>query len=82
MFANAPNSNSVKPDIAIDSQPEYQETNLPIEGLSHKQMKQLTDLSISSIRSKASRGILVIAKDGFTYSYDKNPQILKWIRIS
>ena len=49
--------------------------------LSHQEMKQLTDLSLSSIRNKASRGKLITAKDGFTYRYDKNPQVLKWLRL-
>jgi len=51
-----------------------------LEGFSHQEMKLLTDLSLSSIRSKASRGKVITAKDGFTYRYDKNPQILKWLR--
>jgi len=51
-----------------------------LEGFSHQEMKLLTDLSLSSIRSKASRGKVITAKDGFTYLYDKNPQILKWLR--
>lgn len=50
-------------------------------GLSHREFQQLTKYALSTIRSKASRGDTVIASDGFTYRYDKNPQILKWVRI-
>jgi putative ATP-binding cassette transporter len=80
MFTNAPNSNSIKPDITINNKSEDQEIVHPLEGLSHQEMKLLTDLSLSSIRSKASRGNPITAKDGFNYCYDKNPQILKWLR--
>jgi putative ATP-binding cassette transporter len=82
MFTNAPNSNSIKPDITINNKSEDQEIVHPLEGLSHQEMKLLTDLSLSSIRSKASRGNPITAKDGFNYCYDKNPQILKWLRTS
>jgi putative ATP-binding cassette transporter len=82
MFTNAPNSNSIKSDITINNKSEDQEIVHPLEGLSHQEMKLLTDLSLSSIRSKASRGNPITAKDGFNYCYDKNPQILKWLRTS
>lgn len=80
MFTDAPNNNST-PDITINNESELEaEITRPPEGLSHQEMKLLTDLSLSSIRSKASRGNVITAKDGFTYRYDKNPQILKWLR--
>ncbi|CCI31682.1 ABC transporter ATP-binding protein/permease [Microcystis sp. T1-4] len=82
MFTNTPKNNSVKPDITINHGSESPETHQSLEGLSHQEMKLLTDLSLSSVRSKASRGNLILAKDGFTYRYDKNPQILKWLKIS
>ena len=82
MFTNAPNSNSIKPDITINNKSEDQEIVHSLEGLSHQEMKLLTDLSLSSIRSKASRGNPITAKDGFNYRYDKNPQILKWLKTS
>jgi len=82
MFTNTPKDNSVKPDITINHGSESPETHQSLEGLSHQEMKLLTDLSLSSVRSKASRGNLIVAKDGFTYRYDKNPQILKWLKIS
>lgn len=82
MFTKTPNGNSVKPDITINHESESPETHQSLEGLSHQEIKLLTDLSISSVRSKASRGNLIVANDGFTYRYDKNPQILKWLKIS
>ncbi|MFN6462893.1 MAG: ABC transporter ATP-binding protein/permease [Nostoc sp. DedVER02] len=51
------------------------------EGLSHKEMSELTSYAINTIRSKASKGETIVARDGFTYRYDKDPHILKWIRI-
>ena len=51
------------------------------EGLSHAQMKELSDYSLSSIRSKASQGKSITGKDGLTYRYDKDPKILKWLRV-
>jgi len=79
MFTNAPSNNSITPDITIHNGSEP-EIVYSLEGFSHQEMKLLTDLSLSSIRSKASRGKVITAKDGFTYRYDKNPQILKWLR--
>ncbi|MFN6565569.1 MAG: ABC transporter ATP-binding protein/permease [Nostoc sp. ChiSLP01] len=52
-----------------------------IEGLSHKEMSELTSYTINTIRSKASKGETIAARDGFTYRYDKDPHILKWIVI-
>jgi putative ATP-binding cassette transporter len=49
-------------------------------GLSHKEMQQFTDYSLSSIRSKASLGKSITGKDGFTYRYNKDPSVLKWVR--
>jgi putative ATP-binding cassette transporter len=51
------------------------------EGLSHKEMSELTFYAIKTIRSKASKGETITAKDGFTYRYDKDHHVLKWIRI-
>lgn len=50
-------------------------------GLSHKEMTELTDYSIKTIRSKASKGESITTRDGFTYRYDKDPTVLKWIRV-
>ncbi|WP_418006694.1 hypothetical protein [Nostoc piscinale] len=51
------------------------------EGFSHKEMSELTSYTIKTIRSKASKGESIAANDGFTYRYDKDPHILKWIRV-
>ena len=34
-----------------------------------------------NIRSKASQGKSITGKDGLTYRYDKDPKILKWLRV-
>ncbi len=51
------------------------------EGLSHKEISELTHYSISSVRSKASKGASITTRDGLTYRYDKNPSVLKWLRV-
>ncbi|MBE9036362.1 ABC transporter ATP-binding protein/permease [aff. Roholtiella sp. LEGE 12411] len=50
-------------------------------GFSHKEMQTLTDYSLASIRSKASLGKSITAKDGFPYRYNKDPNVLKWVRV-
>ncbi|MEH2155510.1 ABC transporter ATP-binding protein/permease [Nostoc sp.] len=50
-------------------------------GLSHKEISELTNYSISTIRSKASKGDSITTKDGLTYRYDKNPNVLQWLRV-
>ncbi|MHC5848501.1 ABC transporter ATP-binding protein/permease [Nostoc sp.] len=52
-----------------------------IEGLSHQEMQMLTNYSIGTIRSKASKGQSITTKEGLTYRYNKNPKILKWVRL-
>ncbi|PHM11554.1 ABC transporter ATP-binding protein/permease [Nostoc sp. 'Peltigera malacea cyanobiont' DB3992] len=52
-----------------------------IIGLSHKELQTLTDYSITTIRSKASQEKSVTTKDGVTYRYNKNPEVLKWVRV-
>ncbi|MBD2440611.1 ABC transporter ATP-binding protein/permease [Nostoc sp. FACHB-110] len=51
-----------------------------IVGLSHKEIQNLTDYSLSTIRSKANQGKPITTKDNVTYRYNKDPQVLKWIR--
>ncbi|MFN6466415.1 MAG: ABC transporter ATP-binding protein/permease [Nostoc sp. DedVER02] len=51
------------------------------EGLSHKEISELTNYSISTIRSKASKGDSITTRDGLTYRYDKNSSVLKWLRV-
>lgn len=49
------------------------------EQLSHQEIQALTNYSISTIRTKASQDKPVKTKDGLTYRYNKNPQVLKWV---
>ncbi|NEU78537.1 ATP-binding cassette domain-containing protein [Nostoc sp. UIC 10630] len=77
-----------KPKITIDVTPNNKSKTQPeiltdigkIVGLSHKEMQALSDSSINTVRSKASQGKSITAKDGFTYRYEKDPEVLKWIR--
>ncbi|MEH1869662.1 MAG: ATP-binding cassette domain-containing protein [Nostoc sp.] len=77
-----------KPEITIDVSPKNESQTKPeisieigtVESLSHKEMQTLTDCSINTIRSKASLGKSITANDGFTYRYDKDPKVLKWVR--
>ncbi|QDL09653.1 ABC transporter ATP-binding protein/permease [Brasilonema octagenarum UFV-E1] len=52
-----------------------------IEGLSHKEIQILTNYSLSTVRSKASKGQSITTKDGLTYYYNKDPKVLKWVRV-
>ncbi|MEH2059371.1 MAG: ATP-binding cassette domain-containing protein [Nostoc sp.] len=52
-----------------------------IENLSHKEMNELTYYSVSTIRSKARKGESITTKDSVTYQYDKDPKVLKWVRV-
>ncbi|MEH2155327.1 ABC transporter ATP-binding protein/permease [Nostoc sp.] len=71
----------VLPNNESQSQPEISPEIGTIIGLSHKEMQTLTDTSINTIRSKASLGKSITTNDGFTYRYDKNPNVLKWVRV-
>jgi vitamin B12/bleomycin/antimicrobial peptide transport system ATP-binding/permease protein len=51
------------------------------EKLSHKEISELTNYSISTIRSKANKGDFITTRDGLTYRYDKNPNVLKWLKV-
>lgn len=51
------------------------------EGFSHKEISELTNYSLSTIRSKASKGDFITTRDGLTYRYDKNPSMLKWLKV-
>ncbi|MBD2496630.1 ABC transporter ATP-binding protein/permease [Nostoc sp. FACHB-280] len=68
----------VLPKHELKIQPELAVT-ATIIGLSHKEMQTLTDYSLATIRSKASQGKSVTAKDGKIYYYNKDPKVLKWI---
>ncbi|QLE48460.1 ABC transporter ATP-binding protein/permease [Nostoc sp. C057] len=51
------------------------------EKLTHKAMNELTSYSLSTIRSKASKGEFITTKDGIIYRYDKDPNVLKWVLV-
>ncbi|MBW4596063.1 MAG: ATP-binding cassette domain-containing protein [Brasilonema angustatum HA4187-MV1] len=75
--------------ITIDVSPKHQSQKQvqilaeidKIKGLSHKEMQTLTDSSINTIRGKASLGKFITTKDGLTYRYNKDPKVLKWVRV-
>ncbi|MEH2381372.1 MAG: ATP-binding cassette domain-containing protein [Nostoc sp.] len=77
---------SQKEQITIDIYPKN-ELKIKLEsaaiatiiGLSHKELQILTDYSLTTIRSKASQQKSVTTKDGVTYRYNKNPEVLKWV---
>ncbi|WP_392534063.1 ABC transporter ATP-binding protein/permease [Nostoc sp. C117] len=77
---NAEITIDVSPNNQSRSQPQISTNISTIVGLSHQQMQMLTDSSINTIRSKASLGKSIAAKDGLTYRYDKDPKVLKWVR--
>ncbi|MEH2000919.1 MAG: ATP-binding cassette domain-containing protein [Nostoc sp.] len=82
--ANLPENSDVTIDVTPSSkshsQPEISTEVGTIVGLSHKEIQALTDSTINTIRSKASLGKPITTKDGFTYRYDKDPKVLKWVR--
>ncbi|MEH2435914.1 MAG: ATP-binding cassette domain-containing protein [Nostoc sp.] len=51
------------------------------EKLTHKEISELTNYSISTIRSKASKGDSITTRDGLMYRYDKNSSVLKWLKV-
>ncbi|MHC5597802.1 MAG: ABC transporter ATP-binding protein/permease [Nostoc sp.] len=79
---NLQKNNEITIDVLPNNKSQTQpEISTITGGLSHKQMQTLTDSTINTIRSKASLGKSITAKDGFTYRYDKDPQVLKWVRV-
>ncbi|MBN3941436.1 MAG: ATP-binding cassette domain-containing protein [Nostoc sp.] len=69
------------PNNESQSQSQILTETITSEGLSHKVISELTNYSISTIRSKASKGDSITTRDGLTYRYDKNPSVLKWLRV-
>jgi putative ATP-binding cassette transporter len=69
------------PNNESQSQSQILTETITSEGLSHKEISELTNYSISTIRSKASKGNSITTRDGLTYCYDKNPSVLKWVRV-
>ena len=60
--------------------PEISTVTEVIPRFSHKEMKELTSYSITTVRNRARQGKPIKTKDGVTYRYDKNPEVLKWVR--
>jgi vitamin B12/bleomycin/antimicrobial peptide transport system ATP-binding/permease protein len=69
------------PNNESQSQSQILTETITSEGLSHKEISELTNYSISTIRSKASKGNSITTRDGLTYCYDKNSSVLKWVRV-
>lgn len=69
------------PNNELQSQSQILTETITSEELSHKEISKLTNYSISTIRSKASKGGSITTRNGLTYRYDKNPSILKWLRV-
>ncbi|WYL93608.1 MAG: ATP-binding cassette domain-containing protein [Gloeotrichia echinulata IR180] len=78
---NPPNNHENTIDILPNNESQNQSEIATIIGLSHKEMQTLTGSTINSIRSKASLGKSITTKDGVTYRYDKDPKLLKWVRV-
>jgi putative ATP-binding cassette transporter len=82
-------SASEKAEITIDNlvnnqsphQPEIANKVSVTTGLSHQEMQKLTDYSLGTVRTKASKGQSITTQDGSTYSYNKDPNVLKWVRV-
>ena len=78
---NPPNNHENTIDILPNNESQNQSEIATIIGLSHKEMQTLTGSTINSIRSKANLGKSITTKDGVTYRYDKDPKLLKWVRV-
>ena len=77
---NSPEISQVTIETSATNKAQIEPEIDTITGLSHKEMNTLTDYSITTIRSKASQGKSITAKDGLSYHYDKDPKVLKWVR--
>jgi vitamin B12/bleomycin/antimicrobial peptide transport system ATP-binding/permease protein len=86
MVINPPENTEVTIDVSPTNNQSQNEPKIPTDihttlGLLHKEMQALTDSTINTIRSKASLGKSITTKDGVTYRYDKDPKVLKWVRV-
>jgi vitamin B12/bleomycin/antimicrobial peptide transport system ATP-binding/permease protein len=75
---------SANAQIKIDDSSEdksQNESSSISEELSHQEMNALTYYALNTIRTKASKGKSITTKDGFTYRYNKDPKVLKWVRV-
>jgi putative ATP-binding cassette transporter len=82
-------SASGKAEITIDNLVNNQSPHQPeivnkvsfTTGLSHQEMQKLTNYSLGTVRTKASKGQSITTQDGSTYSYNKDPNVLKWVQV-
>ena len=51
-----------------------------LQTLSHYEIKDLCKYTIGTIRNKASQGKPIMTNDGFTYHYNKDPKVQRWVR--
>ncbi len=65
-------------DNEAQKKPENSTVTETVPGFSHKQMKELTNYSITTVRNRARQGKSITTKNGVTYRYDK--EVLKWVR--
>ena len=79
MMTKTPEKAQNQMDLPQNKSLSQPETSTTIIGLSHKEMQVLTGFSISTIRSKASQAKSITTK--VIYHYDKNPEVLKWVKV-
>ncbi|NEO97832.1 MAG: ABC transporter ATP-binding protein/permease [Symploca sp. SIO2E9] len=73
----SPPENSTPRETSIENE-SVEET--PIQALSHYQIKALCEYALGTIRNKGRQGQSITTKDGYTYRYDKDPKVRKWVR--
>ncbi|MBW4687727.1 MAG: ATP-binding cassette domain-containing protein [Komarekiella atlantica HA4396-MV6] len=81
IITNTPEKSQIAIDVLPNNDPQNRLEINTISGLSHKEMQTLTNSPINTIRSKASQGKFITVNNGFTYRYDKDPKVLKWVRV-
>ena len=85
-LTDASENSEITIDSVSDDEPDNQSETLTadtgeIVGLSHGEMQKLTDYSLGTVRTKASKGKTITTKDGSTYRYNKDSNVLKWVRV-
>jgi putative ATP-binding cassette transporter len=86
ILTDASENSEIIIDSVSDNETENQPETLTVDtgeivGISHREMQEITDYSLGTVRSKASKGQTITAKDGFTYCYNKDSKVLKWVRV-
>jgi vitamin B12/bleomycin/antimicrobial peptide transport system ATP-binding/permease protein len=80
-ITNPTTNAQIKIDDSSQDKLQNESESSTINKLSHKEMNELTYYCVSTIRSKASKGEPITTRDGITYRYDKDINVLKWMRI-